>query len=132
MFLISQSETVQQRTYCRIWRPIINNQKAKIGGTIDSVEVICIDRVKDREEARGKRPVCRASRPYKLEFLAAFQGAGQCNIIRVFELGAPGQTAGQARHPDSERGNLLLKIQCGLLAFHVGICRQDDLGDSTA
>ena len=64
-----------------------------------------------------------------LILLPSLQRSRQGNVVGVLQLRAEGQAAGEAGDSNAEGGDNAAEVHGGLLAFHVGIGRQDDLFD---
>ena len=66
-----------------------------------------------------------------LKFLPALKGAGEGDVVGVFQLGAEGKPPGKAGDLDAQRGDKLAQVHGGLLALKIGVGGEDDLRDRT-
>ena len=62
-----------------------------------------------------------------LQFLSAFEGTGEGDVIGVFKFGAEGQSLGKACDSNTEVGYHVVQVHGGLLSFKVGIGCHDYL-----
>src|SRR5262249_52709616 len=66
------------------------------------------------------------------DFAASLKGLGERHLVRVLEIAAHRETAGDASDTNTKRSQQLREIERGRLTFHVGVGGQNDLGPPAA